>query len=537
MPWWKFGRKTTEEMEETGTITYENNTFKPGELFPPENAIERIAKYRRLKKLYDGKQIDLYERARTLLKDTPHAKQLETLFIAVNIADIIVTKPADMLVGEKPVFESGLPHSSPQQVAINSYVEENDVHPLLHESALANGYRGDAWIKQRFGYKQDFSELANLGVEPPADVRMEPIIEHVSADCVFPVTSDGNVKSFKAVVIASVEWVVSDKKDLPFLNVERHLPGYIIYERYQLETFEGGVNTKYGAEVQLFKIREKVGSTEIEETGVPRLLVQHIPYKSTDDAWQGKGTLETVESLIYAINDRLTQIDYILWKHSDPTAYGPPLESTGNARLSGRYIELEKDDKTPGYMTWDGQLNSAFKELEVLVGLVFQTAETPQWLFGTVLGDQNSGGTGTSHTDGAAIKARFMPILTKVARIRTHYDRAIRDALYNCQLLDIAHNDKKFEAVYPSVTWRDGLPKNEKEEAEIIAIRTGGKATLDVKSAIKRQDNVDDMKAEEIIGHIKDDEERETGTVDPSIYNRETEVREESQDVIITEEP
>lgn len=474
-----------------------------------------------MKKLYDGKQHELYERATALLKDTPHAAQIEKLYIAVNIADIIATKAADLLVGEPPVFSSGLEDDSPQQVAISSYVEENDLTQLIHESAIANGYRGDSWIKVRYGYRQDYSALQEYGMDMPSDAIMEPIIEHVAADCVFPQTSDGNIKKFKSVIIASVEWAVSKKREIPYLNVERHIPGYIITERYLLETYEGGVNASYGEPVQLFKIVSKVGDYSVTETGVPRLLVHHIPYKATDDQWQGKGTLEALESVIYAINDRLAQMDYILWKHSDPTAFGPELGTTGNARLTGAYIPLTPEDATPGYMTWDGQLNSAFKELETLIGLAFQIAETPQWLFGTVLGDQNAGGTGTSHTDGVAIKARFMPILSKVSRIRTHYDKALRDALYNCQLLDIAKGEADFVAVYPTIQWQDGLPNDDKEQAEIMAIRTGSKPTIDVETAIKRLDGLDDTQAKEIVNRIDADAEREMGTVDSSVFNAE----------------
>lgn len=393
---------------------------------------------------------------------------------------------------------------------------------MIHESALSNGYRGDAWIKTRYGHRQDYSALAELGVGLPADATLEPIIEHVTADSVFPETSNGNVKKFKAVDIAAVEWVVSAKKDVPYLNVERHLPGYIVYEKYRLETFEGGVNNEYGYPVQLFKIVEKVATgrdSDVDVTEVPALLVHHIPYKSTDDTWEGKGTVEEIETLLMAINDRLAQIDYVLWKHTDPATYGPKLGDSGTVRTSGTYIEVTKDDATPGYMTWNSELNGAFKELETLIAMVFQVAETPQWLFGTVLGSDNAGGTGTSHTDGAAIKARFLPILSKVNRIKTHYDRAIRDALYNCQLLDIAHGDSEFEAVYPTITWRDGLPENKKEQAEIMAIRTGNKPTLDVQTAIKRSDGLDDMQAQEIIDRISGDTEREVGTVDSTIFN------------------
>jgi hypothetical protein len=52
-----------------------------------------------------------------------------------------------------------------------------------------------------------------------------------------------------------------------------------------------------------------------------------------------------------------------------------------------------------------------------------------------------------------------------------------------------------------------------------MAIRTGEKPTLDVKSAIKRQDDVDDTKAEEILRRIDEDTKRTEGFVEPSIFN------------------
>jgi hypothetical protein len=518
---WKDKAQLDKVNEYTSVYTF--NAFQPGEQFPPVADRERISKYKRLKKLFQGKQFEVYERASKLLKDTPHESQLAQLYIAVNIADILVTKPSDLLVGEPPSFESGLPDSSEEQKAVNRYVEENDLVKLVHESAIGNGYRGDAWIKTRYGYRQDFSEVVQRGGQIPDGVVMEPIIEHVNAEFVFPEISRGNVKSFKAVNIATVEYVIDGKTEKPFLNVERHIPGYIIYERYRLFEFEGGIDTRWGYPLHVYTIGERVATGREEdsvETGVPHLLVHHIPYKSVDDDWEGVGGLEKLESLLAAINDRTVAIDYVLMKNSDPTAYGPELDSggaEGQVRLSGAYIPVAKEDAIPGYMNFSGQLDSAFKELEVLLALVFQISETPQWLFGTVLGD-NSGGTGTSHTDSSSIKARFLPILSKVNRIRTHYDKAIRDALWTCQLLDIAHGGAEFTPVYPTIAWQDGIPVNEKEQAEIMQLRTQ-KPTLDVKSAIKRQDNVDDMQADEIMRRIEEDEKNANGFVDSSIFN------------------
>jgi hypothetical protein len=503
--------------------------FQKGAQFPPTDALERLAKNKRMKKLFEGKQAEVYERATEILKDSPHATQLRKLYIAVNLADILVTKPADLLVGDPPSYESGLPDNTPEQKALNSYVEENDLNAMLHESATANGYRGDAWIKVRYGYRQDFSEVRNV-LSPEAfeefiaDVELEPVIEHVDADAVFVEYARGNVKKAKAINIASVEWVESEKSEIPFLVLERHVPGFIFYKRFRLHT--NGVDNTYGVPIETFTIGDEVPTgreSNVDVTGLKHMPVFHAPYKSVDDRFYGIGGLEKLESTFAAINDRLVQIDYILWKHADPTAYGPDLEGGAGSSVSfgGKYIPVTKDDVTPGYMTWEAQLDAAFKELDLLISTVFIMSETPQWLFGTTMSGDQKGGTGTSHTDSAAIKARFMPILSKVKRIRAHYDRAVRDALWTCYLFDKEYGDYEGEAVYPKIMWRDGIPKNEKEEAEISAIRTGGKPTLDVQTAIKRQDEVDDDKALEIIRRIDDDALKVEGFVDGSVFNEE----------------
>jgi hypothetical protein len=530
-----FRRTLNDQIDDFYEHTRDYRLFQTGAVYPPLDDLSRIAKYRRgraiFKGYYDGPQYlghhHILERAARLLGDTPLAPQLNYLYITVNLMDILLTKPADLMVGEPPQYESGSQDDSPEQKSLNRIVENNDLNVEIHESVIGAGYRGDAWFKTRYGYYDDFSAIPLEMI--PDNAEMGPIIEHVRADYVFPETSRGNVKKFKAVNIAWVEWVETENDEKPFLNVERHVPGYITYERYAL--YDPQINHEYGVPLQVFTIGERIPTgrdNDVEETGVPMILVDHAPYKSVDDEWQGISGIEKIESTLAAINDRLTQIDYILWKHSDPTLYGPDLdESAGStARFGGRYIPLTKDDAIPGAITWNGQLDAAFKELDLLIGTVFQMSETPQWLFGTSTSSDH-GGTGTSHTDSSSIKARFMPILSKVKRIRIHYDKAIRNALWKAQLLELAANKSiagfdKYTPTYPTIQWKDGIPRDEKELAEIMQIRTGGKPTLDQHSAIKIESEVDDQQAEEIISRIQSDEERMSGTVDASIFQQPT---------------
>ena len=506
-------------MSDNPSVTLDTRRiFQTGAQFPPEKDIERLAKYHRGRKIFDGKQYEIYERATELLKDSPQAKQLAKLYVAINLVDVLLTKPADLMFGERPDYESGKAYDSPEQAALNRIVTNNALNTMGHELVIGNGFRGDAFIKVYYRPRVDLSAIPE-GLPLP-DVESEPIIEPVNASFVFPETARGSNKRFRAINIAYVEWVETKDDERPFLVVERHVPGYILYERFRL--YEKGVDDSYGAPIEMFTIGESVPTgreSDIVATGVPEILVYHIPYKSTDERWQGISGLEKIESALAAINDRLVQIDYILWKHSDPTAYGPEIDDADGAiRFGGKYIAVGKDEQAPGYMTWNSQLDGAFRELDYLINYVFQMSETPQWLFGTSITPEGSGGTGTSHTDGVAIKARFMPILSKVDRIRTHVDEAYRNAIRAAMALENYANEgvegfTPYDPVLPEITWKDGLPNNEKELAEIMDIRTGGKATIDTLTAIKRMDEIDDEKAREIVERIEADEKQDRKSV------------------------
>lgn len=68
-----FNRKHDDADEFTYVKTY--GIIRKGAQFPPQDSIERLAKYKRAKKWFDGKQRDVYERATAILKDSPFSSQ------------------------------------------------------------------------------------------------------------------------------------------------------------------------------------------------------------------------------------------------------------------------------------------------------------------------------------------------------------------------------------------------------------------------------------------------------------------------------
>src|SRR5690606_27084709 len=105
--------------------------------------------------------------------------------------------------------------------------------------------------------------------------------------------------------------------------------------------------------------------------------------------------------------------------------------------------------------------------------------------------------------------------------------RALDDMLSPVQKVEVYGNkpaevDTEFEPYIPQqpkIVWNSPIPRDAKEEAEIMSLRTGGKPTLDVHSAIKRQAGFDDDEAEKVIARIDADDERANQFVDASIFN------------------
>jgi len=312
--------------------------FEVGGLYPPtQKDVERLAVYQEMQKFFEGKQADIYKRASELLKDSAYKKQIESLYLNCNLADVICSKPSELLLSEPAIFESGQAPDSEEQKALDRLVEENDIRQMMFNFTVGAAIRGDAFLKNYFHYRQDYSELVKMGLPIPKDAKKEVVIQTVNPSYVFPEIARGSSSEFKAVNIAYVEWLNTDKntfslskdkgthlfareQQVPYLYVERHLSGYVIYERYLLS--QDHLSDVNGISVPVFRILEQV---EIEpgvlrktvETGVAVPLVFHFPYKQTDIDWRGVGAVEKIANYLVAIGDRLTAIDFILHKHQD----------------------------------------------------------------------------------------------------------------------------------------------------------------------------------------------------------------------------
>src|SRR5699024_10974808 len=160
-------------------------------------------------------------------------------------------------------------------------------------------------------------------------------------------------------------------------------------------------------------------------TGVPIPLVVHVPNFSLDDCWCGIDDITEHRSILDEINNRISQISDILDKHADPAVAVPVgtlrEDEAGNVYYNvaqEKVFEIAgKDDVIPQYITNNNpQIDQAFKELDMLIDLLFTVSEIPS----VALGRNESG---TARSSGLSIKWRMNSLLAKINRKRQYYEK------------------------------------------------------------------------------------------------------------------
>lgn len=441
-------------------------------VFPYKNAQARLNAYSKYDKLFDGKHFEAFSIEINSLQYTQNYAKLK--YVAVNFAGLISKVSADMLAGE-PIKLSG----STKEMTdwLSGLAFENGLHTQLYESALKNSARGDAIFKVRSGPKK------------PGDSVSTVFIEDITPSIYFPAVNAGNWRAEPKY--KELAFLVNIGKD-EYIRIERHYPGKI--------------------ENELWEYRDKVlyrqaplalynpDLPEVEETGIDRSLIIHVPNWRAGDYF-GVSDYHDIEALMYAVNNRMTKNENILDKHSDPILALPEgvLDEQGNIRKDKLQLftipdnEMGSKPAKPEYITWDASLDNSFKQIDKLIEFLYMTSETSPAVFG-----MDKQGAAES---GRALKLRLMRTIAKINRKKLYYDQGLKEAIYVAQLLAKAHGyevmGKKLpgEPEVPSITWADGLPIDDQEQIENVGKRLD-QGTESKTDAIMTLDGLDREDAE-----------------------------------------
>lgn len=454
--------------------------LSPGSPWPPTEDLERLQLYQENEWLYDGKgRLVFQDLVRFLQEDNQ-----TTMVLLLNWFRRLSKLWADLAVGSPPEFKPG--------------DGQDEAAGPLKDIVKLNRLPGMAW--------KSTVDVSRFGVSP-LKVRYDGrqkrgVIETVHPKLWFPVVSSDNAEAFTAHVIAYTfqDVYTGDPytgRKREWLRAEIHEPGRITNRLWEIS---GG---RIGKEYDLHFLDRFVDVKEEYDTGIDGMLVFPVFNSATTSKREYDDYTDLV-SILREINSRINQISRVLDKHTDPNIVGPKDldevdEETGQTqmRMGGRYFGLEENERDLAYLEFNSALEGQYKELEILLGYLYNLSETSPTLFG----DMKAG----LAESGSALRRLLMAPLIKTTRLRTALGAELEAAITAASQLEV--NAGKSGAVLIEdvvINWRDILPEDNLERANIAATRVRS-GTQSRKSAVMTLDHCSAEAADEEVGRILED--------------------------------
>ena len=484
-------------------MLYNMDWLQPGKQFPPSAERERIIRYHQNARLFDGDHFDdpefrsrvpagvsaevhvsLYAKcAERISRVVGNWDEIISFPTLLNYQRLMTLKVADLVCGEHPTISGVTPK---ENAAIRDVRDTSDFDAKLYATVIDISRYGDAVWRE---YK-DYDGKMNFTPWDPTQW--------------YPIVKQDGTNSIETHCLC---WIENRSKDTYrpdyYLHVQIHSvvqPGKYTYKVFHMDT-DGAT------------IKEQVSSTEVN-TGLKQCAVQHLKAFTITNSVYGYDDYMTLDSILAEIMTRVGQISAILDKHADPNITGPVSmlevdESSGEYVLkTGKFYAVSPGEEKPEYMTWDGQLTSAFKQLEFLINQLYILSE----MGAALLGGQDGSSQAIS---GTAMRFKMVNPLAKVRRIANSLTRPVRQlfsVLSKTAEIDesefetpkiaapapsdpaaqpnapVAPEDKPLVLPIPyrkiSVFWADGLPDDPRENIELCKLATGATKMMPLEKGI-----------------------------------------------------
>jgi hypothetical protein len=148
-------------------------------------------------------------------------------------------------------------------------------------------------------------------------------------------------------------------------------------------------------------------------------------------------------------------------------------------------------------MTWDGQLDAAFKALEELMNQIFIMSEMGEAFLG------NTRGAGQA-VSGTAMRYKMVSPLEKARRVSNSFTLPLKKLMSGLIRIE-SGKEMRYQDI--NIIWEDSLPKDPREVAELTRLQTGAPQILPLKHALMENYDMDTVDAEHYIDEIKKDQE------------------------------
>lgn len=385
-----------------------------GKSFPPASEKLRLDEYRQNELIFKTEIPDEWVRMfkRISARLGKRADGIDTIF---NYQQLISKKTADFVCGEPPSIET---EQDTDKIA--KELERQEFFIKLYELFIDVSRFGNAVVKYRGKGTSTVSPMFWFPVVDPSDLKQ--ITQHVIA---YPTTPDGEGRMTQ-------------------LYAEIHEYGKVTMRKYNF-----GDNTIGSL------IEEKT-----ENTGLEGFAVEVLTNVTCSTSIFGISDYTIINSLIEKLIWRFSCIDNVLDKHAEPSMSGPRSAMTYDQERGLWYLDLGKyfardasDSPDLHYVTWDGNLESSFKEAEMLLNQLYILSEMGQAF-------ADAGGADSS---GTALKLRLVSPRIKAARLAKLNDSRVKNII--CTVCKLNNIPLDYDSL--ALHWNDGLPQDDAEQAQI----------------------------------------------------------------------
>lgn len=420
------------------------NWLSKGQPYPPVAEKDRIEKYKINEKLFASKQNEVFKElfdtlSRQLRKNPEEVRK------RLNYHQLLSKKTADFVCSTPPTMET-----------------ENDTDELKRKLERQN------WARKLYEAIIDVSRYGNAVMK-----FVGSRITVASTMYWFPIVDVSDLKEITQHVIAYPIEPDADGKPTK-LYAEIHDIGSIETRLYEFESDKNLIGKLIESETK---------STEIPDD----FAVQILSNVTHSGSVYGIDDYEIINDIVAEIMWRLHCIAVVLNKHSEPSVSGPSSALTWDEHFQRYYLDFGKffareNNNQPDikYITWDGNLTSAFQEIETLLDQLYIISEMGQAF---ALGKDGGG-----ESSGTALKLRLISPRVKAARLITDNEAVVKRiiALF-------AHvNGIKLDYDNLQLHWNDGIPVDESEQIRNLIAATGNKPIMSQYSAMKRMGMSDD---------------------------------------------
>ena len=455
--------------------------LKIGSVWPPPGEKIRLDKYRKNKMIFEGEHEKVYQESfKRITRVIGNFEDVVSYSVICNFQKLISLKIADFMLGEPPKITAG-EDDSKEQISLDTIAENSDLINTCYSAAIDISRYGDGIFNI---YK---------------DEEGKGIIDITQPSFYFKVVDPKNIRKVKHHILAHTYKVPRPNQSFFGRNKEEY-DHYLYVEIHSKGLYEKVTFKLNDAENMITGIHEEL---KLIQTGLNDFAIVPTHNLMTSDRVYGIDDYTDLDSIISEIEVRISQISKILDKHAEPSVQGPSSalyrDSSGEWKLKmGNYFPRDTaEDPAVEYITWDAQLQANFTIIEKLINILAVVSEMGSAIFDT---EQKTG----QAASGTALRRMMISPLAKVNRTRMRFDSAIKKAIKLASQLG-GENVVDLSKEKINIFWNDGLPNDPVEEANVMNIRTGGKATLSQFSAIQRLDNLSDEDTQAELQAIQED--------------------------------